>query len=49
MDTRQLLKKGMELTSLLKPAKIPLIINDRVDIALASRAAGVHLGQSDMP
>ncbi|MDE5681191.1 MAG: thiamine phosphate synthase [Mailhella sp.] len=28
---------------------IPVIINDRVDIALASGAAGVHLGQSDMP
>ena len=29
--------------------KIPLIINDRIDIALAIDAAGVHLGQSDMP
>lgn len=28
---------------------IPVIINDRVDIALASGASGVHLGQSDMP
>lgn len=28
---------------------IPVIINDRVDIALACGAAGVHLGQSDMP
>ncbi len=28
---------------------IPLIINDRVDIALACRADGVHLGQQDMP
>ena len=29
--------------------KIPFIINDRVDLAIASRAAGVHLGQNDMP
>jgi len=29
--------------------KIPLIIDDRVDIALAVDAAGVHVGQSDMP
>ena len=28
---------------------IPLIINDRVDIALAVDAAGVHVGQSDLP
>jgi thiamine-phosphate pyrophosphorylase len=29
--------------------KVPLIINDRVDIALAIEAAGVHVGQSDLP
>lgn len=29
--------------------KVPLIINDRVDVALAVDADGVHLGQSDMP
>ena len=29
--------------------KIPLIVNDRIDIAQAIGAAGVHLGQSDMP
>jgi thiamine-phosphate pyrophosphorylase len=29
--------------------QIPLIINDRIDIALAVDAAGVHIGQSDMP
>jgi len=29
--------------------KVPLIINDRIDIALAVQADGVHLGQSDMP
>lgn len=28
---------------------IPLIINDRVDIALAVNAAGVHIGQNDLP
>ena len=28
---------------------IPLIINDRIDIALAVNAAGVHIGQSDLP
>lgn len=29
--------------------QVPLIINDRVDIALAVDAAGVHVGQSDLP
>lgn len=29
--------------------QIPLIINDRIDIALAVDASGVHIGQSDMP
>jgi thiamine-phosphate pyrophosphorylase len=33
---------------LLKPLRIPLIINDRVDVALAVDADGVHIGQSDM-
>jgi thiamine-phosphate pyrophosphorylase len=28
---------------------VPLIINDRIDIALSVRAAGVHIGQSDIP
>lgn len=28
---------------------VPLIINDRTDIAIAIRAAGVHVGQSDLP
>jgi thiamine-phosphate pyrophosphorylase len=47
--TRLFLKKALDLMSILKPAKIPLIINDRIDIALAVNAQGVHLGQSDMP
>ncbi|WP_457552856.1 thiamine phosphate synthase [Desulfobacula sp.] len=48
-STRLFLNKALDLKSILEPAKIPLIINDRVDIALAVKAAGVHLGQSDMP
>jgi len=48
-DTRLFLKKAQDLSSILKPAGIPLIINDKVDIALAVKADGVHLGQSDMP
>jgi thiamine-phosphate pyrophosphorylase len=48
-DTRVFLEKALRLKAILKPAGVPLIINDRVDIALAAKADGVHLGQSDMP
>jgi len=33
----------------LEPSGVPLIINDRADVALTAGAAGVHLGQGDMP
>ncbi|WP_274534894.1 thiamine phosphate synthase [Rhodoferax antarcticus] len=37
------------MNALLKPYRVPLVINDRIDVALACGARGVHLGQSDMP
>jgi thiamine-phosphate pyrophosphorylase len=37
------------LQKVLEPSGVPLIINDRADVALAVGAAGVHLGQDDMP
>ena len=40
---------AVALMDLLQPLHIPLIINDRLDIALACKAQGVHLGQSDLP
>lgn len=40
---------AVELKALLKPVHIPLIINDRLDIALAADADGLHIGQSDIP
>lgn len=39
---------SFRMIEMLKPREVPLIINDRVDIALASGADGVHLGQSDV-
>ncbi len=48
-SSRLFLERAMVLKSILKPSGTPLIINDRVDIALAVNADGVHLGQSDMP
>lgn len=46
---REFLQQAIQLKSLLAPLKVPLIINDRVDIALAVDADGVHLGQHDLP
>lgn len=46
--TRDFLQLARELQYRLSLMKVPLVINDRVDIALACGAAGVHLGQSDM-
>ncbi|REL39004.1 thiamine phosphate synthase [Rhodohalobacter sp. SW132] len=48
-STREFIRLGFELKKVLDPLHIPLIINDRVDVALAVDAAGVHLGQNDMP
>lgn len=48
-DTRTFLSRAYEIKEVLKGTHVPLIINDRIDIALAADADGVHLGQSDMP
>jgi thiamine-phosphate pyrophosphorylase len=48
LSTRELIAEARILVELLRPHGIPLIVNDRVDVALAAGADGVHLGQSDM-
>jgi thiamine-phosphate pyrophosphorylase len=45
---RDFVQLGRELKKLLAPLQVPLIVNDRVDIALAIGADGVHLGQQDL-
>ena len=47
-STGEFIELARRLMKLLKPLDIPLIINDRVDVALAVDADGVHIGQSDM-
>ena len=49
LNTRDFLAQAVLLKQLLRPHGVPLVINDRIDIALACGADGVHLGQSDMP
>lgn len=48
-STRQFVELGLALKRVLDPQGVPLLINDRVDVALAVGAAGAHIGQSDMP
>jgi thiamine-phosphate pyrophosphorylase len=47
-DTGRMIKEARALKTALAPFGVPLIINDRVDVALAAGAAGVHVGQDDM-
>lgn len=47
-DTREFVELARRLKALLAPQGVPLLINDRVDVALAAGADGVHVGQSDM-
>lgn len=48
LPVRDMIAEAKRLVALLRPRNIPLIVNDRVDVALAADADGVHLGQSDM-
>lgn len=48
-STPEFLALGRALLALLTPLGVPLIINDRADIARELGAAGLHLGQGDMP
>lgn len=47
--TRLQYEEALHIKRLCTGQHIPLIINDRIDIALAVDADGVHLGQTDMP
>jgi thiamine-phosphate pyrophosphorylase len=46
---REFLARAVALIADLDPSGVPLIVNDRVDVAHAAGAAGVHVGQSDLP
>jgi thiamine-phosphate pyrophosphorylase len=49
LETREFYEEGMKIIDFLRSRGVPLIINDRLDIALALDAEGVHLGRNDMP
>ena len=47
-EARDLLEQALALKALLDPLGVPLIVNDRVDVAAAA-GVGCHIGQSDLP
>ncbi|MDR1374542.1 MAG: thiamine phosphate synthase [Treponema sp.] len=48
-SSREFYETAVELRALTRRHHIPLVINDRLDIALAAGAEGLHIGQSDLP
>ena len=48
-STRDFIEQALTIKEFLKDRGVPMIINDRLDVAQAVKADGVHLGQSDMP
>jgi len=47
--TGEFVALAKRMKAALEPFGVPLIINDRIDVALAADADGIHIGQSDMP
>ncbi len=47
-STRHMVEETRALRTVLEPKVVPLLVNDRVDVALAAEADGVHIGQDDM-
>ena len=48
-STRDFIEEAVRIKHILESFHVPLIINDRIDVALAMKADGVHVGQDDMP
>lgn len=49
ISTRDFFQLGLKIKEVTREYQVPLIINDRLDVALALEADGVHLGQDDLP
>jgi thiamine-phosphate pyrophosphorylase len=47
-ETRMLIEEARAIKKSLAPFAVPFVVNDRVDVAMAAAADGVHLGQDDM-
>ena len=47
-STRAMVEEARAIQAALNASRVPLLVNDRVDVALAAEADGVHIGQDDM-
>lgn len=47
-ETRALIQIAKDLHAITSASNVPLLINDRIDVALAVGAEGVHIGQDDL-
>jgi thiamine-phosphate pyrophosphorylase len=47
--TKEMIRAAEQIQALCKRAGVTFVVNDRVDVAIASHAHGVHLGQDDFP
>lgn len=48
-STREMIRIAAQMKQVCSDRGVPLIVNDRVDVAIAAKADGVHLGQDDFP
>jgi thiamine-phosphate pyrophosphorylase len=48
-STREMIRAAEQMQALCRRAGVAFIVNDRIDVAIASHADGVHLGQDDFP
>ncbi len=48
LDEESFLAEAIEMAKLCKQYNVPFIVNDNVDIAIKSKADGIHVGQEDM-
>src|SRR6476659_2246846 len=48
-STRRMIEEARAIKAVLAGTGVPLVVNDRVDVALAADADGVHVGDDDMP
>jgi thiamine-phosphate pyrophosphorylase len=48
-STRDFVEEAQRIKAVMAPYRATLIINDRIDVALAAGADGIHIGQRDMP